>query len=237
MALPADWRVVNSLYTLRDQVNDRYSGRSKASDGFVADPKHGIDSDHYPHHVTTLGPRPVVTAIDITHDPAHFLDIEDLADALRRSRDPRIKYIIANRRIASNHPVTVHGRTYPAWDWRPYGGEDPHTNHMHLSVVDAAIADSRTMWAIWPVGRQPMFLVKRTTTADVWIATGSGRTGPIDPARFDRLRAVGFPFYIVDPADFDIVTIGCATQVGREAMEEAVDDVMSRVGLTVRPRI
>lgn len=237
MALPANWRAVNSLYTLRDQINARFPGRSTASDGIPADPRHKPDSDHYPHYVTALGPRPVVTAIDITHDPAHLLVIQDLADALLRSRDPRIKYVIANRHIASNHRVTTLMRTYEAWEWRPYEEEDPHENHMHLSVVDGAIADSRTMWAIWPVGRQPMFLVKRTTTADVWLATGAGRTGPIDEPTFNRLRAVGFPFYIVDPQDFDLVTIGCAVQVSQDAVEDAVDGVMTRVGFTVRPRI
>lgn len=237
MALPADWRAVNSLYTLRDQVNARFPGRSTESDGIPADPRHKPDSDHYPHHVATLGPRPVVTAIDITNDPAHGLVTRDLATWLVNSRDPRIKYVIANRRIASNHVVTTLTRTYRAWEWRPYEEDDPHENHMHLSVVDGAIADSRMAWTIGPVGSDTVFLVKRSTSADVWLANGSGRSGPISPATFARLQAAGFAYHIVDPADFDLVTIGCAVQVAQEQVEIAVDDVMSRVGFTVRPKI
>lgn len=237
MALPANWRAVESLYVLRDQVNARFPGRSTESDGIPADPRHKPDSDHYPHHVLTLGPRPVVTAIDITHDPAHGLDIASLAGTLLDSRDPRIKYIIANRRIASSHPVATAARFYPAWALRPYEEEDPHENHMHLSVVDGAIADSREPWAIGPIGDDTVFLVKRTTTADIWLSNGAGRNGPISEPTFNRLRAAGFPYRIVDPADFDLVTIGCAVQVAQEQVETAVDDVMSRVGFTVRPKI
>ncbi|MER5508075.1 hypothetical protein ABT052_22410 [Streptomyces sp. NPDC002766] len=42
-----------------------------------------------------------VTARDSTHRPAGALDIRQAADQLPDSRHPRIKYVIANRRIAT----------------------------------------------------------------------------------------------------------------------------------------
>jgi hypothetical protein len=44
----------------------------------------------------------VVTALDVTHDPANGVDPGALAETLRTSRDPSIKYIISNRRIAAS---------------------------------------------------------------------------------------------------------------------------------------
>lgn len=237
MTLPPNWRAVYSLYRLRDQVNQRWPNRSKASDGMVADSRHGITSDHYPHYVAALGDRPVVTAIDITHDPAHGVDTHLLANILRMSHDPRIKYLISFRRIASNHQVITPARTYAPWEWRPYDESDPHTSHMHLSVVDGAIADSTASWSITLLKGKAMFTARRTTTDDVWLSNGAGRWGPISPKLLATLTAQGMPYYQVDPEDFDGLTLGCAVQVSEEAVEDAVDNVMSRVGFTVRPRI
>ena len=77
--------------------------------------------------MVTMG---VVTALDITHDPAGGCDAGALAEAIRASRDPRVKYIIWNRQIASSSVV----RGVPAWAWRPYLGRNPHSKHTHISV-------------------------------------------------------------------------------------------------------
>ena len=85
------WRVAKSLETLRRQVNDMAPGRSTASDGTIGDQSHQIrNSDHNPNADN------VVTAMDITHDPAHGVDAGAMAEMLRLSQDPRIKYIISN---------------------------------------------------------------------------------------------------------------------------------------------
>jgi hypothetical protein len=87
----------------------------------------------------------VVTAMDITHDPTGGCDAGALADALLASRDPRIKYVIFNRRIASHQPK---GAAAP-FQWRPYGGSNPHTQHVHISVRDVKTAyDSVDPWTI-----------------------------------------------------------------------------------------
>ena len=74
--------------------------------------------------------RGVVTGMDITHDPAHGLVAGDVAEQLRLSRDPRIKYIISNRRIANFQALGGQ----PAYAWRPYAGANPHDKHFHISV-------------------------------------------------------------------------------------------------------
>lgn len=132
------WRLAESLVVLRDQLNQLYPNRSKLSDGTIGDAAHAASvSDHNPNS------DGVVTAFDGTHDPAHGIDIAVLAETLRVHRDPRIKYVIANRRIFA-------GNDGPSpWVWRNYTGTDPHTNHLHLSVL-ARLADSTRPWAISP---------------------------------------------------------------------------------------
>ena len=113
------WRLDKSLEKLRTQVNITYPNRSKLSDGTIGDTAHASTvSDHNPDA------NGVVRAMDITHDPVHGLDIQNLADGLRDSRDSRIKYIIANSRIFIP----------PNWSWQAYSGSNPHSKHMHISI-------------------------------------------------------------------------------------------------------
>lgn len=131
------WRLAKSLLTLREQINAAAPRRSRASDGSIGNAEHATrDSDHNPWL-----PGEVVSAIDITHDPAGGMDTDVLAAALIASHDPRIKYIIRNRRILSS--------TVSPWQWRPYSGANPHDKHMHISVqTDPAKYDSVALWAI-----------------------------------------------------------------------------------------
>ena len=138
------WRVAKSLLTLREQVNRKAPRRNKASDGTIGDAGHcQRTSDHNPW--VRDGNVGVVTAMDITHHPAGGCDANAIAEAIRRSRDPRVKYIIWNRRIANSAPI---GRS-PAWAWRAYNGSNPHIRHIHISVKpDKANYDSTSLWAI-----------------------------------------------------------------------------------------
>ncbi|MDP8993787.1 MAG: hypothetical protein M3N07_02210 [Pseudomonadota bacterium] len=141
---PAQWRVAESLETLRKQINKAAPGRSKISDGGIGDGAHrGRNSDHNPW--VSDGAKGVVTARDFTHDPKGGCDAGRLAEVLRQSKDPRIKYIISNKRIASSAPKG----SVPAWTWRAYTGKNPHTKHVHLSVKsDKAHYDSTAPWKI-----------------------------------------------------------------------------------------
>lgn len=131
-----NWRVAQSLETLRRQVNAMAPGRSVASDGTIGDTAHSArTSDHNPND------DGVVTAMDITHDPMHGLDAGALAEMLRASKDSRIKYVISNSRIFSS-------KEQP-WTWRPYKGANAHTKHVHISVMGAkTLYDDERPWAI-----------------------------------------------------------------------------------------
>lgn len=127
--MPLPWRVAKSIETLRTELNELFPTRSRLSDGTVGDTRHANkNSDHNPW--VRDGKTGVVTALDITHDPVHGLDSEELAEALIESRDNRIKYIISNRKIISG----VQGPQ--PWIWRKYGGSNPHSKHIHISVED-----------------------------------------------------------------------------------------------------
>lgn len=134
------WRVAASLLVLRAQVDALWPRRSKVSDGTIGDENHMLtDSDHNPW--VRDGLMGVVTAMDITHDPANGCDCERIAQALVLARDPRLKYIIWNRRILS--------ATVAPWTWRPYKGRSPHTAHIHISVDSRkSLYDDKRPWML-----------------------------------------------------------------------------------------
>lgn len=143
-----DWRVAKSLEVLRKQLNERYPDRAKGWDGGIGDAAHATrDSDHNPWVKDSSG-QPIVTARDFTHDPAHGVDSYVMAEQLRTSRDPRIKYIISNRKICSS--------TVSPWTWRKYTGSNPHDHHVHVSVLpDQAHFDDEAPWEIPMLGKVP----------------------------------------------------------------------------------
>jgi hypothetical protein len=113
---------------LRRQLDDRFPGRSRASDGIMGDPAHARrKSDHNSGN-----------AIDVTHDVAHGVDAGRIAEEFRRQMSGapagRISYIIYNRRICGPKQ---------AWAWRPYTGPNPHTGHVHISIVDSRRGETR----------------------------------------------------------------------------------------------
>lgn len=140
-----DWRIAKSLERLRAQINAMAPGRNKASDGGIGDPAHAKrNSDHNPW-VDFDGRKGVVTARDFTHDPSGGCDAGAVAEKLRSSQDPRIKYIIWNRRIANSSPIDGQA----AWTWRPYSGSNPHNHHFHISVkAERSLYDDERDWSL-----------------------------------------------------------------------------------------
>lgn len=119
------WRVAKSLLQLRDQWKAAHPGA--ASPGFIGDDAHASrDSDHNPWVDDPASSLNVVTAGDFYHQPALGADAYALAEALKRAKDPRVKYVISRRRIWS----LARDRE----GWRPYNGSNPHTGHTHVSV-------------------------------------------------------------------------------------------------------
>jgi hypothetical protein len=126
------WYIAGSLEKLRGQLNALAPRRSKISDGGIGDAAH---SSRYSDHNPTASGQ--VCARDFTHDPAGGLDCNWLAEQLVRSGDPRIKYIIWNRRFWE-----------PGKPWVRYNGDNPHDKHLHLSVKAGAVGDSSREWAL-----------------------------------------------------------------------------------------
>lgn len=119
-----------SLVALRDEVNARWPNRDKGSDGWIGDTSHSARaSDHNPDW--DFGG--VVRAIDIDKDG---IDVQAVLDAT--IGDPRVWYVIFNRRIYS--------RTY-GWTSRAYTGANPHDKHIHVSIAHTRAAETdRSPW-------------------------------------------------------------------------------------------
>ncbi len=135
-----DWRMAHSLERLLTEVNEFAPHRRKDSDGGIGNAEHAArTSDHNPYIV--VGGIGVVRAYDFTHAPETGFDAYAYAAMLLRNRDPRIRYVISNHKIAS-------GKGGPdPWVWRAYSGPNPHDHHTHVSVTENVTEfDSPASW-------------------------------------------------------------------------------------------
>lgn len=139
------WRAAKSLLTLHAQLKAGSRAAPPATGaaewGLIGDVAHDSTSDHAPHDFPGWGSQ-IVTAADFPNRPDLGLNAAAVLDAIRQSRDSRVKYGISNGHIFSNRPVG----NYAAWAWRPYSGSDQHETHGHLSVVGDARADDTRPW-------------------------------------------------------------------------------------------
>lgn len=137
------YRRARALDQLVDQVDELAPHRDRRSDGWIGDAEHATrDSDHNPW--IKLDGVGIVTAQDLDHDPAGGFDAHALGERLRRQAaagtEPRIKYLISRRRIASSRD---------GWIWRPYTGVNAHAQHLHVSVrPEPRYFDSQRSWQI-----------------------------------------------------------------------------------------
>jgi hypothetical protein len=210
------WRVARSLMRLLDQVNAIAPNRKKASDGTIGDARHQTrNSDHNPWVVDgTLG---VVTARDITDDEAGGCSAQAIADAIVASRDKRVKYIIWNRRIISSQ--------VQPWTWRPYAGSNPHTKHVHISVLPAKAAyDDESDWTLTEVQLR-----------SVVDAFGVDRVGEVELAWGQKVSAA-FKAKVVTIAaklgvDPNFLMAAMAFETGRKFKADVVNPVSGATGL------
>lgn len=132
------------LNVLRDQILAATTLRREEI-GWIAGASHRQSGPHFPENPPPPGNPPYeVDAIDPPHDPARGADMGVLTEALRLSRDPRIKLVIFNRRIFSSYD---HAEGDP-YTWRPYREKDPHTGHAHIERTDQRRDDLRP----WQIG-------------------------------------------------------------------------------------
>lgn len=145
------WYLALSLVALVNEVNARWPARNKDSDGSIGNAEHAARaSDHNPDRNSSG----VVRAVDITRKG---IDVDALLTAL--IKDPRVWYVIWNRRIAS--------RTY-GWVWKPYTGSSPHTEHVHVSILRTRPAEiSTARWFKLPAATDTTEVPEVITDADV----------------------------------------------------------------------
>lgn len=136
-------RLAKALDTLRAQVSAKWPGRSTSSDGWIASDAHHQQNPSSDHESDSRG---IVHAVDFTHDPAHGFNSYDFADFLLKQRDPRIKYVISNRRIGGDENYAERNGQR-AWTWARYNGSNPHDQHVHVSCNRANEDDARA-WTI-----------------------------------------------------------------------------------------
>jgi hypothetical protein len=203
------WYIAKSLETLRHQLNTIAPNRSTKSDGGIGDAAHSARlSDHNP---TSSGQ---VCARDFTNDPAGGCGGQWLADALVRSRDPRIKYIIWNHRIIDSRAGSR------PWQWVPYSGENAHEHHVHVSVFAGALGDDTRPWSLGTAGKADNdmtpqeFLDTRVTwwdgksapvkdiLAEVYLASKGLRGAPA----FDKQPPVALPALAMMQSKLDALT-------------------------------
>lgn len=131
-----EFHVAVSLRVLGDQITAMDQTRYKV-DGTVASMPHDQVSPNSDHRPDNSG---WVRAIDWGGpDELRLAQCE----ALRLSRDSRIKYVINEARMFSSYPA--HG--YDPYTWRPYSGVK-HDEHSHLSTVDGGIEHDPRPWDI-----------------------------------------------------------------------------------------
>ena len=130
-------RLVPGLVTLREQINQRWPARDKASDGWIGDAAHAArESDHNPDADGW------VHAIDVDKDGIHADQLARELVAYAASGLPgsnRVKNIVWNDQVASG--------TYAATMWVFRGSGYGHFDHIHVSATDAAEWDPRP----WPL--------------------------------------------------------------------------------------
>lgn len=125
------WIVNDAIDALCGQVENVWPSRHY-TDGTVASQSHDAinpTSDHRPYPYTGTG---VVYAVDVGEYQEDQGEL--LAEELRRSRDPRLRYVIHENRLFSSYGNSVRD----PWEWGAYTAANPHSDHVHVSVYRTA---------------------------------------------------------------------------------------------------
>lgn len=125
-----------ALIRRRSELNSRWPGRDKATDGWIGDPAHAAtgspESGGSGHNPNSRG---VVDAYDTDVD-----GIDCPAVVAADIRHPSTSYVIWN--------ATIWSRRYN-FEPRRYTGSNPHTDHVHTEVIQSSAAENNlTPWGI-----------------------------------------------------------------------------------------
>lgn len=143
----SNWILTKGLQNLRDQVNEAFPDRDKASDGTIGDLAHQHEtSSHNPDDTSGSTPEwngdsdstPEVRAWDMDSDlRSPGVSAQDVVDHIRRlpGISGRIRYMIYNRKIY---------RAANGWAAETYTGPSAHTEHIHFTGAFTQAADNNT---------------------------------------------------------------------------------------------
>lgn len=167
------WRVALSLRTFGDQIMEARGTRTSYSkDGTIGDTAHAARvSDHNPDA------QGIVRALDFYEHAPGFVD--QVAEAIRARRDPRVKYFIHDDRMFSSYSTS----SRKAWEWGPYTGINGHEDHGHLSVVSTAEADQTYPWPMPGAPTNPPEEEYMSTQALRLIVAEAGNKGWLPTAK------------------------------------------------------
>ena len=181
-------RLAAGLQRLWDQVKEAYPGRSTSSDGWIASAQHHSQNPSSDHEADSRG---IVHALDLTHDPQHGFDSYAFADWLLAHKDPRIKYVISNRRIGGDEGYAQRNNR-KAWTWYPYNGENPHTGHVHVSC-NKDNEDDRGDWILPGKNNPPSTFSPEGHGKGSWYSQFEGQYKWVDTADRPNSNALGVP--------------------------------------------
>jgi hypothetical protein len=149
--------LTTSLTRLRNDFNDRFPSRDKASDGWIGDSAHeDTTSGHNPDEsgggeYEDSDSKDEVRAIDLDDDlrDSGGVTMQQVLDRIIATpRDiQRLKYMIYNRRIASRSN---------GWRWQTYTGSNPHDKHGHISGDPAYDEDAAEFTSVTQIGGSGM---------------------------------------------------------------------------------
>lgn len=151
-------RPCRALLTLRDEVYAAYRYTPRRASEFVTGYK--SPSNFTGHNADNHG---VVMAVDIfTDDQGNLPEAQgrELAEKLRLigKRTNRFQYLIHDMCPTPGVAWPRIASANTGWEWVPYEGESPHTDHIHISMCDlywgdpapisASVYDSTAAWGI-----------------------------------------------------------------------------------------
>lgn len=123
----AGYYLAPSLAVLRAEINARWPGRDKTSDGWIGDAAHQAQGSRSDHNPNTRG---AVDALDVDRDG---IDVYEVIAAVEQH--PSSHYWIFNGLIADRDD---------GWVRRLYTGPNPHDKHLHVSIRQTRAAEQDT---------------------------------------------------------------------------------------------
>lgn len=181
--MASSWRLARSLEVLRSEIRSLHPGTTVWTIGDAA--HRASASDHNP---TSSG---VVCAIDVLGDKG--LDLRAFANHIKKTNHKAVKYVIFDRRIWS--------KARNSEGWRYYGGSNPHTTHVHVSVgvgPDGRSTGPYDDTSPWGVARSGGGSLPSTGGGDDVIGLKRGDEGEAVKGLQATLRYAGF-----DPGEVD----------------------------------